>query len=133
MVSTILVWASLALLAGAVSVLVGALVWSARTRTRSVTSTREGSVGDVSARAGVPTESPAAAKSETVHAAHIHSAYGRVVDATQQYVIEESSYVDLKAEIVNAFARLEKELDASVGYRAVSNFEIEPPMEVRVA
>lgn len=133
MVSTILVWASLALLAGAVSVLVGAFLWSARTRTRSVTSTGEWSVGDVSARADAPKQSPATARSEPVHAAHIHFAYGRVVDATQQYVIEESSYVDLKAEIVNAFARLEKELDASVGYRAVSNFESEPKMEVQVA
>lgn len=130
MVSTILVLSSLTLLAGAVSVLVGAFVWSAQTQSRSAKSTGEESVGDVTSSADPRKTGLVSSKG---HAAHINFAYGRVVDATQQYVIEESSYVDLKAEIVNAFARLEKELDASVGYRPVSNFESEPKMEVRVA
>lgn len=132
MVSAILVWASLALLAAAIAVFVGAVITSSRgaeerqaqlvlterPQARSVT------LADASSSRAVHAPLP--------HRAPISSAYGRVAAATHQYALEESSYVDLKAEIVEAFTRLELELDSSVGYRSMSNFEREPRMEVRL-
>lgn len=132
MLSSILILASLALLAAAVGVLVAAFVASALARARS----RPMGISDA---VHLPDSSVRAASQSPVwptpssHWAPISSAYGQVVSATHQYAIEESTYVELKAEIVEAFARLELALDSSVGYYDVSNFESEPRMGLRVA
>lgn len=132
MLSAILIWASLALLTAAVVVLVSAFVASARASEQS----RPTHMLDVSTRpapAAITLPRTTVWTAPSPHREPVSSAYGRVVSATHQYVIEESSYVDLKAEIVEAFARLELALDSSVGYHDVSNFESEPRMELRVA
>lgn len=132
MFSAILIWASLALLAAAISVLVTAFISSARasSQSRQAGVSDDTVVSDSSVRATL--QSPSW-PTPLAHRAPVSSAYGQVVSATHQYVIEESTYVDLKAEIVEAFARLELALDSSVGYHDVSNFESEPRMELRVA
>lgn len=124
MLSTILVWASLVLLMAALSVLTIGFTSSRRSNAQS-----DAPDGLDAVRAFRSSAQPEEKLTRSSHWAPLSSAYGHVVDATQQYAIEESSYVELKAEIVEAFARLELELDSRVSYPEVSNFERESILE----